>query len=1080
MTDPPGPEVQIHCLGPVRATVGDATITMAALQQVTLATLVAVGPQGTSKGRFYSQLFDGRLHRSGEQTAAMRVHRLQKKLQSEGLNGRAFVTGSRIGINLDCCRVDVWEMADKFDSPDINDVVVGILMWAEPFDGVREDPQAVQLAREQLRHHYRQALIRASRELSHTGLDRVLAALLAEVADDPYDEGLAASAAIALYRLGRQAEALETVARCRRVLARDLGLTAGPELGEVELAILRHDFPEVEAARVPVGLARPDPVAVERFVGRRALVESLTRTVAELPLSRDRSRGFHLVEGTAGVGKSSVLELVAATIESSTTVRLAHTEPNATDPFGMLVRLLPELDEEFARIASKPTGRDRTEVWARTLGFLSQMAATAPLVLMAEDMHWADDNTIAFLRFLASAARPAQLLLVLTARANEPGPNPPTNPAWTALVSELEANGDLHRHRLEPFTVDELRTLVELDHPQTHPRARESFVQKLFELTGGLPLVASVLSRDAEPTLDTALLAQQATPEDQFVEHLRSRVSDDDLDRLLGSAALFGQEFRPDLLAEVTTMSRTDVDRLLDQAHALNVCVPFADGERWRFDHLLTTNYFAGRLGFLRPILFARIAEMAPADDPNMLHYVMGAGAELDDAVAVERLREAAEQLGARFAFGEAAVATEQILERLDPADHRAGSRSELHTRLAAYLCRAGDLDRARQQRRVAFDLAANQADGHGAITAMMEAAIAGLPAGEHAGGDRDRLEMLLAIDARSVPPAQAAAYHRWLLRQARLCGDGDTMELAVDRIDPRWEHDHPESWRALQLERLAYLATHRAEPVLDEIVKLAAPAPSGPFRAEAYQRAAVCALMEQRFTDFDEVRRLAVAETEHYGSARGRWSLDLLDSALSSVGFDGYSATPELVRRSGIRWSIPDAFEAWSVQMFLTCWLNDSLDTIAPAVGQITAQADDDEPGTLVPWQAAAALVAAHDDRSDEAIEIGAAVGATIAKQPAGLWTPTAAALLAEVASRTDSRPLAEIAHVLLEPQSGRDLVLGLGVAHLGPVDRYLGLAAETLNPGQGASLLASAAEQAARSGASQWLRVCSAHLQR
>jgi YVTN family beta-propeller protein len=71
--------------------------------------------------------------------------------------------------------------------------------------------------------------------------DSLVAELETLVAAHPYREGLRAQLMLALYRRGRQAEALETYRRARRMFSEELGIEPGPRLQELEGAILRHD-----------------------------------------------------------------------------------------------------------------------------------------------------------------------------------------------------------------------------------------------------------------------------------------------------------------------------------------------------------------------------------------------------------------------------------------------------------------------------------------------------------------------------------------------------------------------------------------------------------------------------------------------------------------------------------------------------------------------------------------------------------------------------------------------------------------------------------------------------------------------
>src|SRR6185503_20957613 len=96
----------------------------------------------------------------------------------------------------------------------------------------------------------------------------LVAALRAAVADNAFRERLWGQLMLALYRCGRQADALEAFQEARRVLADELGLEPGPELRRLQEAILAHD-PAIAA--VPVDRRRRGnlPAPSTSFVGRQ-------------------------------------------------------------------------------------------------------------------------------------------------------------------------------------------------------------------------------------------------------------------------------------------------------------------------------------------------------------------------------------------------------------------------------------------------------------------------------------------------------------------------------------------------------------------------------------------------------------------------------------------------------------------------------------------------------------------------------------------------------------------------------------------------------------------------------------------
>jgi DNA-binding SARP family transcriptional activator/DNA-binding beta-propeller fold protein YncE len=82
---------------------------------------------------------------------------------------------------------------------------------------------------------------RIEADLALGGQESLVAELETLVAAHPYREGLRAQLMLALYRSGRQAEALETYRRARRTFSEELGIDPGPRLQELEGAILRHE-----------------------------------------------------------------------------------------------------------------------------------------------------------------------------------------------------------------------------------------------------------------------------------------------------------------------------------------------------------------------------------------------------------------------------------------------------------------------------------------------------------------------------------------------------------------------------------------------------------------------------------------------------------------------------------------------------------------------------------------------------------------------------------------------------------------------------------------------------------------------
>ena len=152
---------------------------------------------------------------------------------------------------------------------------------------------------------------------------------------EPLRERRWAILALAQYRCSRQAEALRTLARARRVLVEHVGADLGPELSSLEAAILRQDpmLDAVPEARIGAeecpykGLAAYDEADADAFFGRQAEVEACMRRLDSSPLL--------VIAGPSGCGKSSLLRagVVPALRRADHDVVVAVP---GTDPIGSL------------------------------------------------------------------------------------------------------------------------------------------------------------------------------------------------------------------------------------------------------------------------------------------------------------------------------------------------------------------------------------------------------------------------------------------------------------------------------------------------------------------------------------------------------------------------------------------------------------------------------------------------------------------------------------------------------------------------------------------------------------------------
>jgi predicted ATPase/DNA-binding SARP family transcriptional activator len=173
--------------------------------------------------------------------------------------------------------------------------------------------------------------------------------LRAGLADNPYRERLWGQLMLALYRSGRQADALEAFQEARRVLGEELGLEPGPDLRRLQEAILAHD-PAIAA--VPVDRRRRGnlPAPSTSFVGRE---EDLRQVAASV-----REHRLVTLIGPPGVGKSRLAVETARSLEDDCPDGIWLVELSRADSADDAVRLLANVvdvrgADPLARVASR-------------------------------------------------------------------------------------------------------------------------------------------------------------------------------------------------------------------------------------------------------------------------------------------------------------------------------------------------------------------------------------------------------------------------------------------------------------------------------------------------------------------------------------------------------------------------------------------------------------------------------------------------------------------------------------------------------------------------------------------------------
>jgi DNA-binding CsgD family transcriptional regulator len=421
-------------------------------------------------------------------------------------------------------------------------------------------------------------------------------------------------------------------------------------------------------------------VTSDRLVGRAGELAELEQALAEAAEGRP---SLALVAGDSGVGKTRLVRELAARARDAggqvlcgDCVELGEGElpyaplVSALRPLARegdevleglpetsrtaLARLLPGL-APGADATPAQDGAAQAGLFEALLDLLDALGTRAPVLLVLEDIHWADRSTRAFLAFLARSLDAERVLIVATYRSDELHRRHPLRP----LLAELSG---VRRIDLSPLTSDELAAALEdiLGAPPD-----PGLVERLHGRSEGNPLYAEeLLASGADgrgalpPTLRDALMVR--------IE----RVGEDaqELLRVIAVAQ------RPDheLLVEAAGVGPRELREALREAVAAHLVVAGPEGA-YAFRHALQREVVLDDLlPGERAELHSRIADAlerraeAGSDAANHLltaaigHHRLGAG---DRPAALRATVAAARAAECLHAPGEAATLLERALE---------------------------------------------------------------------------------------------------------------------------------------------------------------------------------------------------------------------------------------------------------------------------------------------------------------------------------------------------------------------------------------------------------------------------------
>jgi DNA-binding SARP family transcriptional activator len=489
-----------------------------------------------------------------------------------------------------------------------------------------------------------------------------ISALQPLVAANPLREQPVGHLMVALYRAGRQGDALSAYRTLRVSLREELGLDPSHELQRLERLILEQ-APDLElvalsATRPVHALPAAALVSSPRFVGR---TEELAWLGAQW---QSASRGeplLAIIQGEPGIGKTRIAaEFAERCYRGGTTILWGRCIEEAGVPFEALSTALgplvgtvgaaTPLPHLFGLLDERAAGNDpdaeRNRMFQLVTELLERTAADAPVLMVIDDMQWVDLSTLALLAHFLRAAPPVCILILATVRATELS----SADAFVATVSGLRHESRAAQLEIRGFEVADVQSLV----ANLVPAAATMRLGELLQIrTGGNPFFVTALLRqlgETDGTLPEELDHIDLPDTVRGVIDRRVALLDPAAREILEVASVAGVEFDSELISEVTRHPSEAFATLLDRIDAAGIA-QLRDGNYYLFSHSLVRDAIYRGIGAARR---------------SLLHNQLGVALE-------RRSQDDREDLPAQLAHHFAAAGTAGAVDKAINYSRRAG-----------------------------------------------------------------------------------------------------------------------------------------------------------------------------------------------------------------------------------------------------------------------------------------------------------------------------------------------------------------------------------------------------------------------
>lgn len=393
-----------------------------------------------------------------------------------------------------------------------------------------------------------------------------------------------------------------------------------------------------------------------------------------------------LINGEAGIGKTALIEALAELAQSEGALILAGGGHDLTTPrpYALWIEVVERFThsrEHESRIpepppflrateSSNPAG-SQVELFAAAIDYFVALASVRPLLILLEDLHWTDRESLDLLRAIARGLVGHPALLVGTYRGEELARD-----AWLVrLLPHLVRESRARQLDLAALDRDAVQQLV-VTRYDLDKQAREQLTAYLYERAEGNPLFTLELVRGLESARRIrtgpdgwGVHDLESLPLPSFLRHLiderLARLPSEIHDRL-SVAAIIGHESALDLWGNVCELSQTEIHETIELAIQAGLMAALPEGTSVRFAHALFREALYERtLPPRRAALHLRIAEELSRDakpDPDTVAWHFQAASDRRAAEWLIRAAERAQQAYAWRAAADRLIAAEELL----------------------------------------------------------------------------------------------------------------------------------------------------------------------------------------------------------------------------------------------------------------------------------------------------------------------------------------------------------------------------------------------------------------------------------